>query len=67
MNCRAVTSKSMPAHACPYAALEDGLCRVHLRQRQELPAKIARLEAKLETARAKQLALSNPEPIENPS
>jgi hypothetical protein len=68
MNCRAITSaERSTGSTCRSRAISDGLCRVHLRQRDQLPKKIARMESALSDERARLAMLILPDSLENPS
>lgn len=72
MTCRIVTQarhefNRRPSHVCGCKVVRDGLCKVHLKQRDSLPRRIERHERKAAELRAL-LASMTPEPApENPS
>ena len=72
MKCRIVTQNRtgilrLPPHPCEWHAVRDGLCGIHLKQRDSIPRQIARLERKLAELRSLQEVMDGPAAPENPS
>jgi hypothetical protein len=72
MKCFAVTQNRASQfrrkpHPCECNAVRDGLCKVHLKQRDSLPRQIVRVERELAELHALSELLNGPAAPENPS